>query len=489
MHSRTESESYPLQRVRYYTRRRILTIIGVASLLVLSLAYIYNHKDDRSLLLTNILPTTPPPEATSLAQTPITNHDQSSTHHSPYTPPSASPNLTTNLIIGTLSSQQSKLVWLSNLTTLTSPPIIYIVDNISAPHHLDTNHGREAAVYLKYIVENYASPLLADITIFWHPDNIAWHNNLLLSLSSTDAINQLNRLAVLRKGYVNARCDSWPGCPAWIAYKPSPAEQILHPGRMADGFSESFFRSKFPNDAPESIPRYFANACCSQFAVSKAAIHSRPVEDYVRLYEWVRDDPFDSLTGRMMEYLWPWIFDKRGSGCEEVVECYCENYGVLCDEGTNGEKENEHQDKNEIYTEGGVGATAGLAEQKALLRNWVDGFRRAEEMGDEAGILIRQEVKKQLTALREAREKVAEKDKADGKMKSKEDREKAKTQLAEQEEGIRKAVAKSVMTTEVYKKIKTDQKEVWQMAREARRRLAELMGLANEAGEQSMRLD
>lgn len=283
---------------------------------------------------------------------------------------------------------------------------------------------------------------------------------------------------------MNARCDSWPGCPAWIAYKPSPAEQILHPGRMADGFSEGFFKSKFPNDAPESIPRYFANACCSQFAVSRDAIHSRPLEDYVRLYEWVRDDPFDSLTGRMMEYLWPWIFDRRGSGCEEVVECYCENYGVLCDEGVNVEK------GDEIENEVGVGAaSAGLREQKSLLRNWVDGFRRAEELGDEAGMLIRLEVKKQLTALREAREKETEKDKADGKTKSKEDREKAKIQTTEQEEGIRKAVAKSVMATEVYKKIKMDQKEVWQMAREARRRVAELMGLANQAGEQSMRLD
>jgi len=485
MNSGLGSESYPL-RPRSYTRGKILTLAAIGFLLLLSLAYLFNHKDARSLLSTTI-PSTPP---TTSTQTANTNHEQSNIQHtsdasSSYTPPSHTPHLTTNLVIGTLSAFQPNLAWLTNLTTLTSPPIIYIVDNTSAPYHLDANHGREAAVYLKYIVEHYASPSLADVTIFWHPDNVAWHNNLLLSLSSTAAINRLSRPAVLRKRYVNARCDSWPGCPAWIPYQPSPAEQILHPGRMADGFSEGFFKRTFPNDAAESIPRYFANACCSQFAVSKAAIHSRPLGDYQRLYEWIRDDPFDSLTGRMMEYLWPFIFDKRGSGCEDAVACYCENYGLLCEDSGSVQEQEQEQSSEEV----GVGIAgegkSTLAEQKNLLRSWLDGFRRTEELGDEAGMLIRLEAKAALAALKDAKAKADGNGKTQQQGKSKEDREKAK----EQEESIRKAVTKQVMATEGYKKIKSEQKEVWQMARESRRKLAAVLGLGNDAGEQSLRLD
>lgn len=472
MHIRTESDSYPFQRVRHYARRKILTIAGVALLLVFSLGYFYSREDGHSILPSIV--STSPKISTELSSTsadythadrPLADFspklDTSPSAFSPYTPPSHSPHLSSTLVIGTLSDFQPKLAWLSNLTTLSSPPIVYIVDDTSAPYHLEANHGREAAVYLKYIVEHYSSPSLSDVTIFWHPDEVAWHNNLLLSLSSAEAIERLNRQAVLRKGYVNARCDSWPGCPAWFAYKPSPAEQQLHPGRMADGFSEGFFKSKFPN---ETIPRYFANACCSQFAVSKAAIHSRPLEDYQRLYEWVRDDPFDSLTGRMMEYLWPFIFDRRGSGCEDPVACYCENYGLMC--SGQGEGDN--------------------TVEKGLLRGWIEGFRRAEELGDEALLPQRQAVQKELALWREG---TAAEQKSGSKSKSKEEAEQRKLRLAEEEANIRKAVANQVKATEQYKKIKENQQDVWQQARECRRRLAEMLGLRNDAGEQTLRLD
>ena len=247
---------------------------------------------------------------------------------------------------------------------------------------------------------------------------------------------------------------------------------MLHPGRMADGFSAGFFASKFPDDAPETIPRYFANACCSQFAVSKGAIHSRPLADYRRLYEWIRDDPFVSLTGRMMEYLWPFVFDKRGSGCEDVVSCYCENYGVCFDDG-DGDGDNDGES----------------SVKKTLLRGWIDGYRRAEEVGDEAGMLVRQAIKHELVVLKTSREHSEQKEKIQGKAKSKAEIEKTKLRLAEEEEGVRKAATKQIMATEQYRKLKDNQREVWQLARQCRRRLAEMLGLGNDAGEQSLRLD
>ena len=194
--------------------------------------------------------------------------------------------------------------------------------------HLDRNHGREAIVYLKYIITHYDE--LNDITFFFHPSRYTWHNNLLLSEDSVESINRMNLDYVMQQGYVNTRCDHWPGCPAWITYSPSKAEHELDPHKLQDIFKPSLFKQLFPDEV--DIPRFFAQPCCSQFAVSRDAIRSRPLKEYQRLHKWIHRELFDQYTGRAMEMLWQYIFLRKGRYCPSMDECYCKQYNLCINE-------------------------------------------------------------------------------------------------------------------------------------------------------------
>ena len=54
-----------------------------------------------------------------------------------------------------------------------------------------------------------------------------------------------------------------------------------------------------------------ASACCAQFAVSREQVLKRPIEDYMKIRQWVIDtERDDASSGRVMEYLWHVIFGK-----------------------------------------------------------------------------------------------------------------------------------------------------------------------------------
>lgn len=123
--------------------------------------------------------------------------------------PHAQSKYSAGIIIGRTSEETEKLRWLENLVDV--KPYVYIVDdNTTSELHLDTNHGREAAVYFKYIVEFYDN--LPDISFFWHGDDIVWHNNMLLGWNSSISINRMDRDNIIASGYAPSRCDAWPVC-------------------------------------------------------------------------------------------------------------------------------------------------------------------------------------------------------------------------------------------------------------------------------------
>lgn len=226
--------------------------------------------------------------------------------------------------MGRLSDEPERVQWVHDRLLNLQEPHIYIVDdpNTSLPH-LARNHGREAAVYLTYIVQRYDK--LPDITFFWHSDEVVWHNNLLMDFNSTISINRMDRDNIVREGYVPSRCDQWPGCPTWIRYDPSLAEHRLDPHRLENMFNPAVLSHMFP--AETDFPPFFAGTCCSQFAVSRDAIHRHPVDVYQHLLDWVMDtDNDDASSGRMFEYLWPYIFLGKGTHCPSMQDCYCKTY-------------------------------------------------------------------------------------------------------------------------------------------------------------------
>ncbi len=138
------------------------------------------------------------------------------------------------------------------------------------------NIGREAHSYLSHIVERYDS--LADVTAFVQGNPFDHAPHLLNRLAAIDAHTEfceLGNVAVVedRRG------------------EPS------HPGLDLD----AAHRSLFGTPSPEYVA-FRAGAC---FAVSRAAIRSRPRAFYRRTLEWCIASPQGAWE---LERLWPLIF-------------------------------------------------------------------------------------------------------------------------------------------------------------------------------------
>lgn len=197
---------------------------------------------------------------------------------------------------------------------------IYVADDPSAPFHPPENKGHEVMVYLTYIIDQYDS--LSDVSIFMHAHRYAWHNNDILDFDAIQMITRLSPERVQREGFVNLRCDWNPGCPNWL--HPGAVEEDLNKKEEVE-FAKAW-SELFPGDA---VPQLVAATCCAQFAVSRDRIRSTPKHRYVRLREWLLRTPIrDSISGRIWEYLWHFVFTGKHVVCPKEHVCYCDAFGI-----------------------------------------------------------------------------------------------------------------------------------------------------------------
>ena len=181
---------------------------------------------------------------------------------------------------------------------------VYKVDNPSSNHmHTLVNKGREALPYLTYLVEHYDSLPATIVFMHAHRDDRfkAWHNEG----RDRDAVFMLRTLdthAVQRRGFVNLRCETNPGCPNRIqpARGNSSVERV-----MPDAWRALF-------GGAVHLPTTLAAPCCSQFAVSRDQVQQRSLAEYKRFLDWLLRTPLDDGTARgVFEYLWHVIFGQE----------------------------------------------------------------------------------------------------------------------------------------------------------------------------------
>ncbi|KAL9108655.1 MAG: hypothetical protein Q9227_006601 [Pyrenula ochraceoflavens] len=234
---------------------------------------------------------------------------------------------------------------------------LYVVDDRNATNQIPRNKGREAMVYLTYIIDHYDS--LPDTVLFFHPDQFTWHNNVLLNLDTALTIRRMNDARVARNGYMNSRCHLDPGCPDWLRVAgdkrpPDPLKKMEE-----TSFTVDVWREIHPADVP---PFAVSQPCCAQFAVSRDRIRARPLSDYIHYRNWLLNTTLaDLVSGRIMEYSWQYIFTGESEFCPSQDDCYCDGYGI-CFGG---------DDK---------------------LQEWLDTLRRMELVGDQLKDLADQEL-------------------------------------------------------------------------------------------------
>ncbi|XPS74173.1 hypothetical protein M3J09_006293 [Ascochyta lentis] len=205
-----------------------------------------------------------------------------------------------------------------------APLVVYEVDNDKAENKVPKNKGREAMVYLSYIIDHYDD--LPDTSLFMHAHRHAWHNNQLMGLDAAQIVNRLNHDRVARLGYMNVRCHHDPGCPDWI--------HMDRPGGDFDFFhkpEEIYWRKSIWDEihpgAP--VPPSISGICCAQFAVSRDRIRQVPLERFQHYRKWLLTTGMDDqFSGRIFEYIWHYIFTGHEVYCPAMNTCYCDGYGI-----------------------------------------------------------------------------------------------------------------------------------------------------------------
>ncbi|KAG9635931.1 hypothetical protein KCU64_g14818, partial [Aureobasidium melanogenum] len=108
------------------------------------------------------------------------------------------------VVVGTTNSEDTS--WVEKLPLWQNA--VYSVDNDTWPLHTSRNKGREANVYLTYIVENYEK--LPSTIAFVHAHEGAWHIDAD-GYSNIKSLSSLNIDFVQSNGYANLRCIANPG--------------------------------------------------------------------------------------------------------------------------------------------------------------------------------------------------------------------------------------------------------------------------------------
>ncbi|KAI5292388.1 hypothetical protein KEM52_006394 [Ascosphaera acerosa] len=197
---------------------------------------------------------------------------------------------------------------------------VYVVDDGNATLRTPRNKGREAMVYLTYLLDNYDR--LADITIFMHSHRYAWHNAELLDFDASQLLARLRSEKVIHDGYVNLRCIWAPGCPDWIR----PGEKKLKEDKPEQAVFAKAWAQLFPS---EPVPSVLSQPCCSQFALSRARARAIPRERLGYIRNWLLStDLDDALSGRVLEYTWQALFTNNHVFCPQEHVCWCETYGL-----------------------------------------------------------------------------------------------------------------------------------------------------------------
>lgn len=231
--------------------------------------------------------------------------------------PKTAGNYTRTIVVPKLKKEDTS--WLDEEFPETRKAV-YMVDDRNAPLHPPKNKGNEAMVYLSYIIDYYDD--LAETNIFIHAHRWAWHNNDLFNTDTAMTIRHLSDARVAREGYMNLRCMFYPGCPAWMRLN---AKMEVEEKKEEMLVAKSW-KDLFPSDP---MPEILGQPCCSQFAVSGERIRAIPLEEYKRIRNWLLHTRLpNSMSGRVFEYLWHYLWTGKNVLCPAMHECYCDGFGA-----------------------------------------------------------------------------------------------------------------------------------------------------------------
>lgn len=193
---------------------------------------------------------------------------------------------------------------------------------------LNENRGREASVYLKYIIENYDN--LPKHIAFIHGHEDDWHQSGSLLDLIKDAKKE-NYGYISLNNRIDFKCDEVPNGvrnKQYDDFEPKHPAFILLMNKWDSIFGPIL---KIPR------PGYVRFKCCAQFVVSRDAILKHTRDEYQTLYEFVMDpNESDYVTGMTMEFIWHILFGENFDICDAgpmYSDCSNESYDKVYFQG------------------------------------------------------------------------------------------------------------------------------------------------------------
>lgn len=195
-----------------------------------------------------------------------------------------------NNTIIVISRHEKDTAWTKEFTNKGYTVLIYEHGgecSTNNPYNIGVNKGKEASIYLKYIIDKY--DYLPTYTVFLHDKLHAWHHKGKI----TDLVLQHQNKKDKYYNFNFRTCSSIKN-DVWKEMK--------------------WFYKKFLS--PQLGPiEYFGDwtvnhLCCAQFIVHKSKILQHPKSFYENIYKWITNTKMDhQITGRLLEWTWRIIFE------------------------------------------------------------------------------------------------------------------------------------------------------------------------------------
>jgi len=202
-----------------------------------------------------------------------------------------------------VSSFHEDLSWVCELRKYKIPHIVYSRDKAENKYNVVPNHGYEAAIYLKFIIDHYDR--LPNMTAFVHGHRHTWHN-------TRDILDILLNLRWHKNEYMDFNIG--PNNPFWQVANPRSNTDYRVIGEQWDAFYKEFFGE---------MPNSFSFYCCAQFAVARERIRLRPIKFYQQLLDFTLSGRIsDYFSSRLLEYTWSYIFGESPNRNKYPSDCY-----------------------------------------------------------------------------------------------------------------------------------------------------------------------
>jgi len=200
-------------------------------------------------------------------------------------------NSNTIIVVSTYSESESRknLDWIQKLIKKGYHVCVYDHKKSDVnPYYVPENKGREASVYLRYIIHYYDS--LQEYTIFLQDDDRSWHHKGSIVDLIIEKENSKSKYHNL-----NNRCLS-----------------LIYPNDLFPMMKVYFknYLSPYIGDMNKYGDWTAGYPCCSQFIIHKEYIRKYPKEMYEKMYRYMMDGRHDEKSkGHMFEWTVHLLYD------------------------------------------------------------------------------------------------------------------------------------------------------------------------------------